>query len=190
MNASSGTPFQARGRGELPATPRALLLLALTLAIVAVGAFVLVFTTLRDVTSGGVPIAIAWLLIGLVATQLSVRFAALGRTATRSCELNHGDQARAVCVGRERGPFLWSAPRVVTASDLGILVLRARLLREPDVIAAIPYRGIVRCQAAADSLELGTVRGELLGFAGVVPSQSSAFERVVSEHVLVPAADS
>ena len=180
MNTHPAPPFPERGRREMPATPRALLTMALALGVVAAGASALAVATLRGDTSGGVVIGIAWVLIAGVATLMSVRFGALGRTAARSCELGHGDFARAVCVGRESGPLVTSAPRVVTASDLGILILRARLFGDPDVIAAIPYRGIVRCQSTGDSLELGTVRGELMRFSGVMPSQASAFERVVA----------
>jgi hypothetical protein len=183
MTEPPDSPFPPRGRGELPATPRGLLTTASLLGVFGLGGFVLVFTTLRGGTSGGVVIAIALALIGVAAILMGVRFAALGRTARRSCELSGGDRARAVCVAREAGSLTSTSGRVITATDKGILVLRARLLREPDVIAALPYRAIVGCQTAADTLELNTARREVLSFAGVVPSQGRAFKETVSRRL-------
>jgi hypothetical protein len=183
MTEPSESPFPPRGRGELPATPRGLLTAATLLGVFGFGGFVLVFTTLRGGTSGGVVIAVALAVIGTAAILVGVRFAALGRSARRSCELSGGDQARAVCVAREAGSLISTSGRVITATDKGVLVLHARLLREPDVIAALPYRGIVGCQTAADTLELNTARGEVLHFAGVVPSQGRALRGVVSKRL-------
>lgn len=91
-------------------------------------------------------------LVGVAGAWL---FIALGRASRQLRTLeDHGEKLLAEGQGRIDGRLTAVA---VGATDWRIVAIRGRVIGTPNVIASIPYRSVLKFQAAKDSL---VVRGQ------------------------------
>jgi hypothetical protein len=114
------------------------------------------------------------------ALWLAVRWSSVARTVLWA--RGHFPAAKAICGGRENGPVLSTAPRILVATDDGVAEVAGRLIRGPEVLQRVPYTEVTHFRVILDEIEVRTADAEF-SWVGIPPAQAAEFASVVEPHI-------